>query len=88
VILSILPRINSNGYITLATSLILVDLQNIARTEIQNGEVTLQLPLITRRSYSGVVTSKFGDTLVIAGLIGEKKDAKSMGLPILSRIPI
>jgi len=84
-IMSLLPRINDND-VTMAVSLVL---QEVVSLELRTfGQNAVELPSFNRRSYSGVVSAKPGDTLVIAGLIDEKHSDVDRGVPFLSRIPV
>ncbi|MBJ81088.1 MAG: hypothetical protein CMH60_07215 [Myxococcales bacterium] len=88
VILSVVPRIDASGEVTLAVSTILQDVEQPLEG-FQFGQSNfVQLPKMNRRSYSGVVRGRQGDTLIIAGLLGSSISEKSKGVPFLTRIPI
>lgn len=45
------------------------------------------IPVITNREYKGSITSKDGESIVIAGSITQSEQRSLKGLPLLSRIP-
>jgi len=88
VILSVVPRIDASGEVTLAVSTILQDVEQPLGDFRFGDNNFVQLPKMNRRSYSGVVRGRQGDTLIIAGLLGSSISEKSSGVPFLTRIPI
>lgn len=77
IILSVTPRINAGGRVTLDI----------------NQEVSLPKgdganPTIVTRKAQTVVTVSSGETMVLAGLIKEINNTESTGLPLLSKIPL
>lgn len=95
--MSLLPRIQENDNITMTVSVILqeilsIDTRNFGGQEQAFGGETpilqIDLPRLNRRGYNGTVTSGFGDTLVIGGLIQKREEENSAGLPWLSKLPI
>lgn len=96
--MSLLPRIQDSDYITLALSVVLQQVLSIdtrifsaVTSGAFGGDVPalqLDLPTVNRRGYSGTVTARFGDTLVIGGLINKREEKSSTGFPLLSKLPI
>jgi general secretion pathway protein D len=82
VVLSVRPHINSGGLVTLEVS------QEVS--DVQEGLTTANLnsPTINKRSAQTTVAVQSGDTMVLAGLIKDDKNAGSSGMPLLSEIPI
>lgn len=82
VVLSVRPHINSGGLVTLEVSQEVSDVQEGVTTP------TLNSPTINKRSAQTTVAVQSGDTMVLAGLIKDDKNAGSSGMPLLSDIPI
>lgn len=82
VVLSVRPHINSGGLVTLEVS------QEVS--DVQAGLTTagLSSPTINKRSAQTIVAVQSGDTMVLAGLIKDDKNAGSAGIPLLSKIPV
>lgn len=79
VLVSVLPRINAGGLVTLEI-----------QAEVSNpGEVTNagDAPPINTRSLQSIVAVQSGQTLIMGGLIRDTKQAGSEGIPLLSKIP-
>lgn len=82
VVLSVRPHINSGGLVSLEVS------QEVS--DVQAGLTTagLSSPTINKRSAQTIVAVQSGDTMVLAGLIKDDKNAGSSGIPLLSDIPV
>ena len=82
VVLSVRPHINAGGLVTLEV------VQEVS--DVQDGVTTtgLNSPTINKRTAQTTVAVQSGDTMVLAGLIKEDKNAGSSGLPLLSEIPV
>jgi general secretion pathway protein D len=81
VVLSVRPRINAGGLVTLDIS------QEVS--DVQTGVTTagLNSPTINKRSAQTTVAVQSGDTMVLGGLIKDDKNNGSSGLPLLSEVP-
>lgn len=80
VLVSVTPRINAGGLVTM-------DIQ----AEVSNpGDVTNagDAPPINTRSLQSVVAVQTGDTLIMGGLIRDTKQVGSEGIPWLAKLPI
>lgn len=80
VLVSVTPRINAGGLVTM-------DIQ----AEVSNpGDVTTagEAPPINTRSLQSMVAVQSGDTLVMGGLIRDTKGQGSEGIPLLAKIPV
>jgi general secretion pathway protein D len=64
------------------------DLVDMQERSFASDTVIIQLPKVSRRTYSGVVRANAGETLVIGGLLSDRESNKKTGIPFLSRIPI
>ena len=82
IILEVKPSISSNGLISLS---IAQEVSNRAATVAVGGS---EYPSFSKRRVSTDVSVQDGKTLLIAGLIEDKGDATSVGLPTLKDIPL
>ena len=82
VVLSVRPRINSGGLVTMEIS------QEVS--DVQAGVTTtgLNSPTINKRSAQTTVAVQSGDTMVLGGLIKDDRNNGSAGLPFLSELPV
>jgi type IVB pilus formation R64 PilN family outer membrane protein len=90
-ILSILPRVLDTGEVTLALATVSNEEPSFTRHDtgsFGNIQSFISLPKLGRRTYSGVVRAKMGESLVIGGLIANRLQNKRDGIPFLARIPI
>ena len=81
VLLTVTPRVNTGGRITLEIS------QEVSDS-VQTETSTINSPTINRRVAQSVVTTQSGETLVFAGLIQSQRAFGTRGLPLLSKIPV
>ena len=79
VILSVTPRINAGGRVTLDVN------QEVSSPTGASGTAN---PTIATRKAQTVVTVGSGETMVLAGLIQEIDGSGSAGVPLLSKIPL
>ncbi|MEE8409367.1 MAG: hypothetical protein V3T05_07165, partial [Myxococcota bacterium] len=86
-IMSVLPRLNNNGTVTLAISVVLQEIVSLETREFRDV-AAVELPTFNRRSYTGVVTGRYGETLIIAGLITKRESDVQRGVPFLAKIPV
>lgn len=80
--LAILPTINDDGYISVQI------LQEVSSLTTQTVAAALSAPVISTREASTRAVLRDGQTIVIAGLIGETRSNQNQGLPLLKDIPI
>lgn len=80
VLLSVQPRINSGGRVTLDLN------QEVSSASADAGAGGN--PNVSTRSFQTSVTVGSGETLILAGLIQRTRVTGSRGLPLLSKIPI
>jgi general secretion pathway protein D len=81
VLLSVTPRINSGGLVTMEVN------QEVSNAT-ANTTSGIDSPTIQKRAAQSTVTIQSGQTLVLAGLIREEKNNASEGLPGLASLPL
>jgi len=80
--LTIIPRINQDGYVTVRV------LQEVSALTNQTLEAALNAPIITIREAETSAIVRDGETIVIGGLIAEERDRVESGVPILKDLPL
>ncbi len=86
IVMDIIPQINQEGDIILSINPDISELLEVKRFEVQGAQATQ--PVIDRRSIDTVAKLKDGQSLVIAGIIKEKKQETIRGIPFLSKLPV
>jgi general secretion pathway protein D len=83
VILEVTPRVNPGGLVTMEIS------QEVSRIG-AGGQTTVQeqTPTINQRKVESTVSVQGGETVALGGLIQDRRDNRSRGLPFLSRLPL
>lgn len=79
--LSILPTINDDGYVSVQL------LQEVSSLTPQTVSAALSAPIISTREASTRAVLRDGQTVVIAGLIGDTRQVQDQGIPLLKDIP-
>lgn len=79
--LSIIPTINDDGYVSVQL------LQEVSSLTQQTVTAALSAPVISTREASTRAILRDGQTVVIAGLIGETRQNATEGIPLLMDIP-
>ena len=79
--LSILPTINDDGYVSVQ---LLQEVSSLTQTTVS---AALSAPIISTREASTRAILRDGQTVVIAGLIGETRTTQDQGIPFLKDIP-
>ena len=79
--LSIIPTINDDGYISVQL------LQEVSSLTTQTVAAAQSAPVISTREASTRAILRDGQTVVIAGLIGETRQTEETGIPLLKDIP-
>jgi general secretion pathway protein D len=80
--LTIIPRINQDGYVSVRL------LQEVSALTNQTLEAALNAPIITVREAETSAIVRDGQTIVIGGLIADTQDRFESGVPILKDIPL
>ncbi|MBK7742819.1 MAG: type II secretion system secretin GspD [Betaproteobacteria bacterium] len=80
VLLQVTPHINAGG---------LVQLEVQAEVSIPGATTrTCEAPPINTRSVQSILSVPSGQTMVMGGLISDRRELKSNGIPLLSKIPV
>jgi len=79
--LSIIPTINDDGYVSVQL------LQEVSSLTQQTISAALSAPVISTREASTRAILRDGQTVVIAGLIGDNRTTSNQGIPLLMDIP-
>jgi FlaA1/EpsC-like NDP-sugar epimerase len=77
----ILPTINDDGYVSVQL------LQEVSSLTPQTVSAALSAPIISTREASTRAVLRDGQTVVIAGLIGDTRQVQDQGIPLLMDIP-
>jgi type II secretory pathway component GspD/PulD (secretin) len=88
--LGITPHISSDGIVTLNIIPTITRIQGQERVELPTGSTTSQAianPIIDLQELSTTVRVREGNSIVLAGLISQIRQANHEGLPLLSSIP-
>ncbi len=80
--LSITPRVNPSGVVTLEVN------QEVSSPQAPATGSSIQSPSFSQRTVSTQVTVQDGDMIAIGGIISESKGSSSSGLPFLHRLPV
>ncbi len=86
IIMDIVPQVAENGDIILSVNPDISELLEIRSFEVEGALATQ--PVIDRRSIDTVARLKNGQTLVIAGIIKERKNEVLKGVPFLYKLPL
>ncbi len=81
VILTVTPRINAGGLVTLE---VIQEVSNVSVEKVSG----IDAPIIAERSIESTVAIQSGESVVLGGLIKDQTSDNKSGLPGLSRIPI
>lgn len=86
IVMDILPQISEEGDILLSVNPDISELLEIRRFEVQGALATQ--PVIDRRSIDTTAKLKDHQTLVIAGIIKERKNEVLKGVPLFYKLPL
>ncbi|MCP5109091.1 MAG: hypothetical protein GY950_37260, partial [bacterium] len=86
IIMDIVPQISAEGDILLSVNPDISELLEIRRFEVEGALATQ--PVIDRRSIDTIAKLKDGQTLVIAGIIKERKSQILKGVPFMYKLPL
>ncbi len=79
IILTVTPRITSNGYVTMDVTQTANDLQ---------GYTTFNAPIVNQREANTTVSVKDGETIILGGIIRNTVTATTNKIPLLGDIPL
>jgi general secretion pathway protein D len=80
IILRVMPRINANGTIRLDIE---QEISNVAPTAGANSLT----PTVSQRRVKSSISIASGQTVLLAGLISERQERGSTGIPLLDQLP-
>ena len=80
IILRVVPRVNVNGIVRLDIE---QEISNVAPT---SGNTTLT-PTVSQRRVKSAISVASGQTVLLAGLISERQERGSNGIPLLDQLP-
>lgn len=81
VILNVLPRLNSNGLVTL-------DIEQEVSDVVPTTSSTINSPTFEQRKIKTKVVVQDGETIALGGLISDNKSKVNSGIPILQQLPL
>ena len=81
IILEVTPRVNAGGLVQL-------DISQEASDVVETVTSGIDSPTIRQRKITSSIAVQSGQTVALGGLIEEKENKTSTGIPFLSRIPI
>jgi MSHA biogenesis protein MshL len=87
VVLDIIPQIAANGEITLSINPSISELVEIRSFSSNSGTATSTQPVIDRRDLDTVAKVHSGETVLIAGIMRERKGEDLRGIPWLMNLP-
>jgi type II secretory pathway component GspD/PulD (secretin) len=87
VVLDIIPQISSAGEITLSINPSISELVEVRTFQSDDGSATSTQPVIDRRDLDTVAKVHTGETVLIAGIMRERKAEDVRGVPWLMNIP-
>ncbi len=85
VTLKVTPQINENRFVKLK---IYEEVSRVVESSVASGDQTILAPTTKKRTAETNVEVKDGQTVVIAGLIGEDTDSAETKVPCLADIPL
>jgi MSHA type pilus biogenesis protein MshL len=86
VVLEVTPQISHDGQVIMNIHPVITE--KVGESTFQSTDVKLTAPVLTVRETNTVVKVKDGQTMVIAGLIQEKKNETKTKVPVLGDVPV
>jgi len=86
IVLEVVPQISAEGQIIMDIHPIITE--KVGDSILETSTVKLSTPILAVREANSVVKIRDGQTMVMAGLIQEKKSEKDTRVPVLGRIPV
>jgi len=81
IILRVVPRVNVNGIVRLDIE------QEISNVAPSGGTTTTLTPTVSQRRVKSSISVASGQTVLLAGLISERQERGSTGIPLLDQLP-
>jgi MSHA biogenesis protein MshL len=88
VVLDIIPQIAADGEIILSINPSISELVEVRTFSSSEGNAVSTQPVIDRRDLDTVAKVHSGETILIAGIIQERKSEDMRGFPVLMHLPI
>jgi MSHA type pilus biogenesis protein MshL len=88
VVLDIIPQISPKGEITLSINPSISELVEVRTFSSDDGKATSTQPVIDRRDLDTVAKVNSGETVLIAGIMRERKSEDVRGVPWLMNLPL
>ena len=85
IILHVVPRVNVNGQVRLEIE---QEISNVSTTSSSGSSSTTLTPTVSQRKVKSTIAVASGQTVLLAGLIQERRDGTRQGVPILDQIPV
>jgi MSHA type pilus biogenesis protein MshL len=86
IVMDIIPQADEDGNVVLSINPDISELLEVRKFEVQGAMATQ--PVIDRRSIDTIAKLKHNETLIIAGIMKERKQEVLKGVPILYRLPL
>lgn len=83
IILRVVPRVNVNGIVRLDIE---QEISNVAPSSASAGSASLT-PTVSQRRVKSSISVASGQTVLLAGLISERQERGSNGIPLLDKLP-
>jgi general secretion pathway protein D len=81
IILRVVPRVNVNGIVRLDIE------QEISNVAPNSGTTSTLTPTVSQRRVKSSISVASGQTVLLAGLISERQERGSTGIPLLDQLP-
>jgi MSHA biogenesis protein MshL len=88
VVMEIIPQVGSNGDITLSVNPSISELVEVKTFATSSGAAVSTQPVIDRRDLDTVAKVKSGQSLLIAGIMRERRAEDLRGVPWLMNLPV
>ena len=85
VILKVTPRVNSNGQVTMEIE---QEISNVVSQTGQGQGTETLTPTISQRRIASTIAVYSGQTVLLGGLISDRRTRDKEGIPIIERVPI
>ncbi|HXT18165.1 MAG TPA: hypothetical protein VN706_21220 [Gemmatimonadaceae bacterium] len=87
VVLDVLPQISADNVLTMDIRPAVTSIDHTATISLPDG-TTASAPVIARREGDTIARMRAGETMVIGGLVQNRKDQTTSGIPVLKDIPL
>ncbi|WP_333473697.1 type II secretion system protein GspD [Xanthobacter dioxanivorans] len=87
IILHVMPRVNVNGQVRLDIEQEISNVTQTQATGSSSSSSSTLTPTVSQRKVKSTIAVASGQTVLLAGLISERRDGVRQGVPILDQIP-